>query len=78
MAKLSELELVWRDGNAPSTEIIAQVRQDIAEVLDPMLDNPVNLAFHCVWLTDDWENGPYVLVNGFEDRDDALDAGYYL
>lgn len=70
----SNMEIIWRD-KVPSDEIIAQVRKDIeTELAD--LDNPVDLVFHTVFLTDDYE-GPTVVISGFEDRDDAWDAGYY-
>ena len=73
----SNLGLVWRDGNTPPDEVIAKVREEIRTDLSG-LAKPSDLVFHTVFLGDDYENDPCVVISGFPDREDAFDAGYYV
>lgn len=71
----SSLDLVWR-GDVPTDEIIALVREDIKFELTE-ITSPRQVVFHNIFLSDDYDEGPTVVISGFKDRDDAWDAGYY-
>jgi hypothetical protein len=71
--RASEAELVWK-GPAPSGAVIEKVRTDIDESLTD-LAKASDLAFHTVFLGDDYETCPVVMVWG-EKRDKRLHCEY--
>lgn len=72
-ATLSEGELVWHGEYPPS--VVERVRADIALCLDEDLDDPSELCFHTVFLTDDMD-GAIVVVWG-EVGSPALHCEYH-
>jgi hypothetical protein len=71
MSDHSAVEIKW-DGEVPSPEIIAKVRDSIRDELED-LDRPGDLGFHVVLLGPDLE-GPSVCLWG---RDDNTFGGEY-
>ncbi len=74
MAKYSEGELIWHGDYPP--EVVERVRAEIASDLDGKLDEASDLCFHTVFLGDDYNTCPVVLIWGAE-GDTALHCEYH-
>ena len=70
-------KLMWH-GEIPSTENVLDLEDLVTEDINRNgLDNPANLIFHHIFLTDDYR-GPSILVYGKEGDDQYYHCEYHL